>query len=50
VTSRGTWDPTNDWSYTGLPSGGAQPATTDHIVLTDATGTVLWGRGSPTQR
>lgn len=44
VTSSGTWDPANDWSYSGLPSGGAQPATTERIVLTDAAGTVLWGR------
>jgi hypothetical protein len=45
VTSRGTWDPTNDWSYAGLPSGsGAQPANTDHIVLTSASGAVLWGQ------
>jgi hypothetical protein len=44
VTSRGTWDPLNDWSYTGLPSGGAQPTTTDRIVLTDSAGAVLWGR------
>jgi endoglucanase len=44
VTSSGTWDPTNDWSYSGLPSGGAQPATTDRIVLTSAAGAVLWGR------
>jgi endoglucanase len=47
VTSRGTWDPTNDWSYSALPSGGAQPATTDHIVLTNAAGAVLWGSAPP---
>lgn len=48
VTSRGTWDPTNDWSYTGLPSGGgAQPATTNRIVLTTAAGAVLWGSAPP---
>jgi hypothetical protein len=57
VTSSGTWDPTNDWSYTGLPTGGAQPATTGNIVLTSSAGTVLWGRaplgaapGSPSGR
>jgi endoglucanase len=44
VTSSGTWDPTNDWSYSGLPSGGAQPSITDRIVLTSAAGTVVWGR------
>jgi hypothetical protein len=44
VTSSGTWDPANDWSYSGLPSGGAQPAITDRIVLTSAAGAVLWGR------
>ena len=43
ITSRGTWNPANDWSYTGLPSGGAQPATTSNIVLTDSAGAVLWG-------
>jgi len=48
VTSRGTWDPANDWSYAGLPSGsGAQPANTDHIVLTNAAGAVLWGSAPP---
>jgi hypothetical protein len=44
VTSSGTWDPANDWSYSGLPSGGAQPSITDRIVLTSAAGAVLWGR------
>lgn len=43
VTSSGTWDPADDWSYSDLPSGGAQPATTDRIVLTNAAGAVLWG-------
>lgn len=43
VTSRGTWDPANDWSYAGLPANGAQPATTPNIVLTDSAGAVLWG-------
>ncbi len=43
VTSRGTWDPANDWSYAGLPTNGAQPATTPNIVLTDSAGAVLWG-------
>jgi endoglucanase len=48
VTSSGTWDPTNDWSYSGLPSGsGAQPATTSRIVLTNAAGAVLWGSAPP---
>jgi endoglucanase len=43
VTSAGTWDPTNDWSYAGLPANGAEPATTANIVLADANGHVLWG-------
>ena len=43
ITSAGSWDPANDWSYAGLPTNGAEPATTANIVLTDATGTVLWG-------
>lgn len=48
VTSRGTWDPTNDWSYSGLPSGsGAQPANTNRIVLTNAAGAALWGSAPP---
>ncbi len=48
VTSRGTWDPTNDWSYSGLPSGSnAQPANTSRIVLTNAAGAVLWGSAPP---
>lgn len=58
ITSSGTWNPANDWSYTGLPSGGAQPATTRNIVLTDSAGAVVWGQvpgttsapGSPTGR
>jgi hypothetical protein len=41
LTSSGTWDPSNDWSYTGLV-GGAQPATTDRIVLLQG-GTPVWG-------
>ncbi len=44
VTSRGTWDPSNDWSYAGLPTGGAQPANTDRIVVTTAAGAIVWGR------
>ncbi|MFI6025615.1 glycoside hydrolase family 9 protein [Amycolatopsis magusensis] len=44
VTSAGAWDPANDWSYAGLPSGsGAQPVNTANIVLTDPAGTAVWG-------
>ncbi|MBN6041954.1 glycoside hydrolase family 9 protein [Amycolatopsis sp. 195334CR] len=44
ITSAGSWNPANDWSYAGLPSGsGAQPANTANIVLTDPAGTRLWG-------
>ncbi|AXB42214.1 glycoside hydrolase family 9 protein [Amycolatopsis albispora] len=44
ITSAGTWNPADDWSYAGLPSGsGAQPANTSRVVLTDAGGTPVWG-------
>ncbi|MGC7094609.1 glycoside hydrolase family 9 protein [Amycolatopsis lurida] len=44
ITSTGAWNPANDWSYAGLPSGsGAQPVNTANIVLTDAAGTPVWG-------
>lgn len=42
LTSTGTWDPTNDWSYQGLPTGSTTQATTNRIVIADASGT-LWG-------
>ncbi|MFC5291115.1 glycoside hydrolase family 9 protein [Actinokineospora guangxiensis] len=41
LTSSGAWDPTNDWSYQGLPPG-TTGTTTDRIVIADASG-VLWG-------
>ncbi|MET8764456.1 glycoside hydrolase family 9 protein [Lentzea sp. NPDC004782] len=41
ITSSGTWDPTNDWSYTGLGSGNTV-LQTDRIVLRQD-GKVLWG-------
>ncbi|TDU87990.1 processive endocellulase [Kribbella voronezhensis] len=39
ITSSGTWDPTNDWSATGL---GATVAQTDRMVLRQ-NGNVVWG-------
>lgn len=42
ITSTGTWDPANDWSYTGLGSGNTV-AQTDRIVLRqDAR--IVWGQ------
>ncbi|ONI85024.1 endoglucanase [Saccharothrix sp. ALI-22-I] len=42
ITSAGTWDPTNDWSYAGLGTGNAV-ALTDRLVLAQD-GQVLWGK------
>ncbi|MET9230210.1 glycoside hydrolase family 9 protein [Lentzea sp. NPDC003310] len=41
ITSTGTWDPSNDWSITGLGTGNAV-VQTDRIVLRQD-GKVLWG-------
>lgn len=41
ITSTGTWDPSNDWSHTGLGSGNAV-AQTDRIVLRQD-GKTVWG-------
>jgi len=41
ITSSGTWDPSNDWSYTGLGTGNTV-LQTDRIVLRQD-GKVLWG-------
>ncbi|MGW4214361.1 glycoside hydrolase family 9 protein [Lentzea sp. NPDC004789] len=41
ITSAGTWDPSNDWSYTGLGTGNTV-LQTDRIVLRQD-GKVLWG-------
>ncbi|GLY47107.1 endoglucanase [Lentzea sp. NBRC 102530] len=40
ITSTGTWDPANDWSYTGLGSGNTVQRT-DRVVL--RTDRVVWG-------
>ncbi|MFI9008354.1 glycoside hydrolase family 9 protein [Actinosynnema sp. NPDC053489] len=42
ITSTGTWDPGNDWSYDGLGSGNTV-ALTDRLVLAQD-GKVLWGK------
>lgn len=41
ITSTGTWDPANDWSYTGLGSGNTV-VQTDRIVLRQD-GKTVWG-------
>ncbi|WP_245778286.1 glycoside hydrolase family 9 protein [Lentzea xinjiangensis] len=41
ITSAGTWDPSNDWSHTGLGSGNTV-LQTDRIVLRQD-GKTLWG-------
>ncbi|WP_394618265.1 glycoside hydrolase family 9 protein [Lentzea sp. JNUCC 0626] len=40
ITSTGTWDPSNDWSYTGLGTGNTVQRT-DRVVL--RTDRVVWG-------
>jgi len=42
LTSSGTWDPTNDWSYQGLPVGNVTPTTTSRMVLVQD-GRAVWG-------
>ncbi len=42
ITSAGTWNPSNDWSYQGLPSQGQGPQIYDHITLYDGN-TRIWG-------
>ncbi|GAA3661932.1 glycoside hydrolase family 9 protein [Lentzea roselyniae] len=42
ITSSGTWDPANDWSYTGLGSGNTV-VQTDRIVLRQD-GKTVWGQ------
>ena len=40
---QGVWDPTNDYSYTGLTQGGEDAmAVTDHITMYDGD-TLIWG-------
>jgi endoglucanase len=41
----GSWDPSNDWSYTGVATGtGATPVTVQNIPLYRAD-TLIWGNG-----
>ncbi len=43
IASSGAWDPSNDWSFAGVPpSPGTAPVRTDHIVLYD-NGVRIWG-------
>ncbi|NUT94031.1 MAG: endoglucanase [Saccharothrix sp.] len=42
IASAGTWDPTNDWSYTGLGSGNTV-VQTDRVVLRE-NGNLVWGK------
>ncbi|MFD1148858.1 glycoside hydrolase family 9 protein [Saccharothrix hoggarensis] len=42
ITSTGTWDPANDWSYAGLGAGNTV-ALTDRITLVQD-GRVVWGK------
>ncbi|MGZ3144910.1 glycoside hydrolase family 9 protein [Lentzea chajnantorensis] len=42
ITSAGTWDPANDWSYVGLGSGNTV-AQTDRLVLRQD-GRIVWGQ------
>ncbi|HEX3761685.1 MAG TPA: glycoside hydrolase family 9 protein [Kofleriaceae bacterium] len=44
ITSSGAWDPTNDWSFTGVaPTPGATPVRVDHITVYD-NGKLVWGQ------
>ena len=42
ITSSGSWDPSNDWSYEGLGTGNTV-ALTDRVALVED-GKVLWGK------
>ncbi|MFF3440872.1 glycoside hydrolase family 9 protein [Streptosporangium sp. NPDC002721] len=43
IASTGTWDPSNDWSYTGIPTTpGATPARTQNMTVYAGT-TKIWG-------
>jgi len=42
ITSTGAWDPTNDWSYSGLPAPGTTPITAPRIPVYD-NGVLLYG-------
>ena len=51
ITSTGTWDPANDWSYTGVAAAGATPVLVNNIVVYN-NGVKIWGNepgaGGPT--
>ncbi len=43
ITSSGSWDPTNDWSYADVAkTPGSTPVTVQHMPLDD-NGARLWG-------
>jgi hypothetical protein len=42
VASSGAWDPTNDWSYTGVGAAGTTPVLVNNIVLYN-NGVKIWG-------
>ncbi|MEU3163726.1 glycoside hydrolase family 9 protein [Streptosporangium sp. NPDC006930] len=43
IASTGTWDPSNDWSYTGIPTTpGATPVRTQNMTVYAGT-TKIWG-------
>jgi endoglucanase len=42
IASSGAWDPTNDWSYTGVGAAGTIPVVVNNIVFYD-NGVKIWG-------
>jgi hypothetical protein len=42
VASSGAWDPSNDWSYTGVGAAGTTPVLVNNIVLYN-NGVKIWG-------
>ncbi len=47
IASSGAWDPSNDWSYQGIPTTpGATPQTAPHLVVYDG-GRKIWGEEPP---
>lgn len=46
LTSAGSWDPSNDWSYAGLPPPGATPVDAPRVVVYDD-GVRVWGEEPP---
>ena len=44
IASSGAWDPSNDWSFSGVaPTPGAAPVRVDHIAVYD-NGRLVWGQ------